>query len=120
LPGAFAIYDKSNVPFAGTATTEEMGTRFMKYNEMVVFPAFEHTPENAYAIYKMMQGGERFVVILEDEKPNATGTNRFQVFGMESGLKFKEGKSDKENQAANVVTLEQLNTGRPATHLDNP
>ena len=117
LPGAFAIYDKSNVPFNGTATTEEMGARFMKYNELVVFPAFEHTPENAYSIYRMSRGGERFVVILELEKPNATGTNRFQVFGLESGLRFKENKSDRENQTANLVSLEQINTSRPALYL---
>lgn len=117
LPGAFAIYDKSNVPFNGTATTEEMGARFMKYNELVVFPAFEHTPENAYSIYRMSRGGERFVVVLELEKPNATGTNRFQVFGLESGLRFKENKSDRENQTANLVSLEQINTSRPALYL---
>lgn len=111
--GGFKIYDRSFKPFDGTTPSEENGARFKTYNQLVVIPSFERSQENAEAIFNLMNTTERYVVLLEQQKVKADGSNRFICYGLPSGLKLKESKSDIPNQTANVISLEQKNSQLP-------
>lgn len=112
--GGYKIYDRSFKPFDGSQPLpSEAGTRFNSYGQLVVIPSFERSPENAEAIFNLMNTTERYVVLLEQQKVNADGSNRFICYGLPAGLKLKESKSDIPNQTANVLSLEQKNTKFP-------
>lgn len=110
--GGVLIKDPSNMPFNGTGTTSEDKSRLV-YNQSVMLPIIEKTPENAKILDDLVNSFKRVVVILKHTNYNADGTNAYVVYGHETGLYFKENKADPENLAAYHLTLASNIVGRP-------
>lgn len=111
--GAIKVYDRSFVPFDGTTTTEENKTRFKEYTDLVVFPLFNRDAENAHILSLFTNSKERWVFLVENEKVNSTGSNRFIVKGLTAGLTLKSEMVDVQNQAAYKIELQQINSVYP-------
>lgn len=110
--GGVLIKDPSNMPFNGTGTTSEDKSRLV-YNQSVMLPIIEKTPENAKILDDLVNSFKRVVVILKHTNYNADGTNAFVVYGHETGLYVKEKKGDAENLAAYHLTLASNIVGKP-------
>lgn len=110
--GGVLVKDPSNMPFNGTGTTSEDKSRLV-YNQSVMLPIIEKTPENAKILDDLVNSFKRVVVILKHTNYNADGTNAYVVYGHETGLYVKEKKGDAENLAAYHLTLASNIVGKP-------
>lgn len=110
--GGVKIYDPSFMPFNGTKTETESKTRLV-YNQLVVIPVIERTPENAHIIDNLTKTNTRVVVLLKQEVYDEDGSNAWVLYGHETGLYVKEVKEDKANLNAYSITLRSDAVSKP-------
>lgn len=110
--GGIKIYDPSFMPFNGTKTETESKTRLV-YNQVVVIPVIERTPENAHIIDNLTKTNTRVVVLLKQEVYDEDGSNAWVLYGHETGLYVKEVKEDKANLNAYSITLRSDAVSKP-------
>lgn len=114
VPSAIRIFDRSFTPFKGSEVTEENKERFKVYNDTVIVPIIDMTPDNAYIYSKLANGSGRWTVILGIQEGTDSEKNHYQVFGMTTGLVVKSKVQDKANQAYLAITMTEENSGLPA------
>lgn len=110
---AFKIYSPTKVPMDGTASNMAEGDISNKNDNTVQFVILNDGPAMAKDVIDPLTNGE-FVVIVANKHQNATGDNKFQIFGNQKGLKMTARArtlTTGEQEGGHLVTLTE--TGAP-------
>lgn len=104
---AFKIYNPFKSPLNGTQSTMAEGTNANKFDNAVSFVVPDDGPAVARDIIDQLANGE-FVVIFANKWENATGDNKFQIYGLHKGLRasaMENGKYSEDTDGGHAVTL---------------
>ena len=114
---AFSVRDRRLNPFSGSGSEfvqGDMGS--VSWTERVNFPALANSVENATIANAIANGG-RVVVILKQVDYESDGKGKYQVFGIDGGLRIDTMPFDPYADAAWNVTLIAEKMSRPAVYL---
>ena len=114
---AFSVRDRRLNPFAGSGSEfvrGDMGS--VSWTERVNFPALANSVENATIANAIANGG-RVVVILKQVDYESDGKGKYQVFGIDGGLRIDTEPFDPYADAAWNITLIAEKMSRPAVYL---
>jgi len=113
---AYKLRDRSFNPFAGTKPTPEKNNRFNIFNDTVQFPLYANDVDNAQ-IVDLLGQNERLVFMFEQEKLEANGKNKYQIYGLFTGMKNTASVFDIMGEVAWDLTLVDNNTNTPSLFL---
>ena len=114
---AFSVRDRRLNPFSGSGSEfvqGDMGS--VSWTERVNFPALANSVDNATIANAIANGG-RVVVILKQVDYESDGKGKYQVFGIDGGLRIDTMPFDPYADAAWNVTLIAEKMSRPAVYL---
>lgn len=114
---AFSVRDRRLNPFAGSGSEfvrGDMGS--VSWTERVNFPALANSVENATIANAIANGG-RVVVILKQVDYESDGKGKYQVFGIDGGLRIDSEPFDAYADAAWNITLIAEKMSHPAVYL---
>lgn len=114
---AFSVRDRRPNPFSGSGSEfvrGDMGS--VSWTERVNFPALANSVENATIANAIANGG-RVVVILKQIDYESDGKGKYQVFGIDGGLRIDSEPFDPYADAAWNITLMAEKMSRPAVYL---
>ena len=117
IGSAFSVRDRRLNPFAGSGSEfvrGDMGS--VSWTERVNFPALANSVENATIANAIASGG-RVVVILKQVDYESDGKGKYQVFGIDGGLRIDSEPFDPYADAAWNITLISEKMSRPAVYL---
>ena len=84
----YKIYTPTNQPFNGTNTALEEGTVINRFTNTVAFVVLEHNDPTALTLESLANG--KYVAIIANEYEGENGASKWQVYGIERGLKANE------------------------------
>ena len=114
---AFMVRDRRRNPFKGTNIDYVEGEHgSVTFKETVVFPALTNSVENATIANALANCG-RFVLILKNYDYQADGQGKYQVFGIDGGLKLEGEPFDPYADAAWNITLTSERVAQSAVYL---
>ena len=114
---AYSVRDRRSTPFAGSGSEFVRGDKgSVTWTERVNFPALANSVENA-TIANMLANGGRVVVILKQVDYESTGKGKYQVFGIDGGLRVDGAPFDPYADAAWDITLIAERAGQSAVYL---
>ena len=114
---AFSVRDRRLNPFSGSGSEfvqGDMGS--VSWTERVNFPALANSVDNSTIANAIANGG-RVVVILKQVDYESDGKGKYQVFGIDGGLRIDTMPFDPYADAAWNVTLIAEKMSRPAVYL---
>lgn len=114
---AFSVRDGRLNPFSGSGSEfvqGDMGS--VSWTERVNFPALANSVDNSTIANAIANGG-RVVVILKQVDYESDGKGKYQVFGIDGGLRIDTMPFDPYADAAWNVTLIAEKMSRPAVYL---
>ena len=114
---AFMVRDRRRNPFKGTNIDYVEGEHgSATFKETVVFPALTNSVKNATIANALANCG-RFVLILKNYDYQADGKGKYQVFGIDGGLKLEGEPFDPYADAAWNITLTSERVAQSAVYL---
>lgn len=114
---AFSVRDRRLNPFSGSGSEfvqGDMGS--VSWTERVNFPALANSVDNSTIANAIANGG-LVVVILKQVDYESDGKGKYQVFGIDGGLRIDTMPFDPYADAAWNVTLIAEKMSRPAVYL---
>lgn len=111
----YKIYTPTNQPFNGTNTALETGTVVNRFTNTASFVVLEHNDSTALSLDSLANG--KFVAIIANEYEGEAGASKWQVYGLERGLKATEINRDaySEDQAGGwAVTMQEEGAAKSA------
>lgn len=113
----YEIKQIGNNPFNGSNASFVAGTNKNKYNKVVSFLVYDHSPAACHNIIDQLGNGD-FVVVLKNKYKGSDSKATYEVFGFEAGCKQTEGTRDpfsEDTDGAWAVSLTE--TGAPTSGL---
>lgn len=113
----FSITQVGNQPFNGSNAAFVQGNFRNKFNKVVSFLVYDHSPACCHNIIDQIANGE-FVVVLKNKYAGTDSKAKYEVFGFEAGLKQTEGSRDpysEDTDGAWQITMQE--TGAPTSGL---
>ena len=89
----YKVIVPEGTPFNGTLIEAVVGTYKTKWNKTVAFVILDSGPEVTQDIIDKLANG-KFVIVLENVYAGADSKNKFEVYGLEQGLKMTAGTRD--------------------------
>lgn len=111
---AYKVYDVSKVPMDGTQSAFAEGDVTNKIDNTVQFRLLDDGPAVAKNVIDGLLNG-KFIFIGANVWENANGDNKFQIFGLQKGLKMTgltRANTTADNNGGHLVTLTE--TGAPS------
>lgn len=111
----YPIVQIGNNPFSGSNIAFAAGSFKNKFNKVVSFLVYDHSPACTHDIIDPLANGE-FVVILKNKFAGTDDKAKYEIFGLEAGLRQTEGTHDpfsEDTDGAWQVTLQE--TGAPTS-----
>lgn len=111
----YAISQMGKQPFNGTNTAFVSGNNKNKFNKVVSFLVYDHSPACSHNIIDQLANGD-FVVILKNKYAGSDSKAKYEIFGYEAGCKQTEGSRDpysEDTDGAWAITLTE--TGAPTS-----
>lgn len=94
---AYKIYNPTKTPFTGAKITMVEGSIQNKFDKVVPFIIPNDGPSVAKDVIQKLANGE-FVVILANKWENTTPDNKFEVYGLEKGMRASAIENDKYSE----------------------
>ena len=111
----YKIYTPTNQPFNGTNTALEEGTVINRFTNTAAFVVLEHNDTTALTLESLANG--KYVAIIANEYEGENGASKWQVYGIERGLKATEITRDpySEDSAGGwAVTMQETGAAKAA------
>lgn len=115
----YKIYAPGKTPFNGTTTTFVEGKTLNKFDKTVAFVVLENGPSVVESVIEPLANGS-FVAVIENSWASTNGNSKFEIFGLDKGLKASEVSNDKYGEDADGgwnVTMVESGTPNPATFV---
>lgn len=111
---AFKIYNPTKNPFDGTASNMAEGDLSNKNDNVLQFLVLDDGPKVAKDVIDPLTNGE-FVAVVANKHQNATGDNKFQIFGLDKGLRMTartRNLTTGEQDGGHLVTMTEAGAPR--------
>lgn len=113
--GMYKIYTPTNQPFNGTNTALETGTVINRFTNTVAFVVLEHDDPTALSMEALANG--KYVAIIANEYEGVAGASKWNVYGIERGLKATEITRDPysdDSVGGWAVTMQETGAAKAA------
>ena len=112
---AYKIYTPTNQPFNGTQTALKEGTVINRFTNTASFVVLEHNATTAISMEALANG--KYVCIIANEYEGTGGASKWQVYGIERGLKATEITRDpysEDSVGGWAVTMQEQGASKAA------
>lgn len=113
----FPMTVMGNQPYQGSNTSLVIGDYGNRFTHVVNISILDNSPKLSNEVLDNLANG-RFVVILENDFKDATGTNRYSIYGLAKGLKATNISRDLyDNEAAWICELSEEGNPKSETFV---